>query len=189
MLNKQAIYQTTVPLAPGRYRLTVAAKDEVAGNKSVYEMALDVPHMQEDRLATSSLILADTIEKIPTRSIGKGQFVIGSTKVRPRMNETFKTNETLGIYMQVYNFEANETTRKPEGSVTYEIMKNGSPNKLFEYTEDVSALTGGASQMIIEKRLPLDKLGLAPGDYTLQIKVTDALRNESLSPSAKFTVD
>ena len=181
-----SIYNTTVSLLPGRYKLTVAAKDVVGENLSNHEVALDVPEFNEERLSASSLILADQLEKVPTRSIGAGQFVIGSSKVRPRVNETFKRTETLGIYMQVYNFEPNEDTRKPEGSVTYEIIRSGSGEKVLEFTEDVATLTGGASQLVIEKRLKLD--GFQPGEYTVQIKVTDRLRNESLSPTAKFKV-
>src|SRR5579862_3920247 len=39
---QQSIYQESVPLAPGRYRLNVVAKDIVAGNMNNYELALDV---------------------------------------------------------------------------------------------------------------------------------------------------
>ena len=182
----QAIYNTTVSLLPGRYKLSVAAKDVVGENMSSFDFALDVPEFNEDRLSNSSLILADQLEKVPTRSIGAGMFVIGTSKVRPRVNETFKQSETLGIYMQVYNFEPNEDTNKPEGSVTYEIIRNGTGEKVLEFTEDVSALSGGAAQMIIEKRLKLD--GFQPGEYTVQLKVTDKLREETLTPSAKFKV-
>jgi len=181
-----AIYNTTVSLLPGRYKLSVAAKDVVGENVSNYDVALDVPEFNEERLSASSLILADQLEKVPTRSIGAGQFVIGSSKVRPRVNETFKRDETLGIYLQVYNFEPNETTHKPEGTVTYEIIRNGSGEKVLEFTEDAATLSGGAAQLVIEKRLKLD--GFQPGEYTVQIKVTDKLRNETLQPSAKFKV-
>ena len=61
-----------MPLAPGRYRLNMVAKDMIAGNMNNYEVALDVPHFEEEKLASSSLILADTIEKLPTKSIGGG---------------------------------------------------------------------------------------------------------------------
>ena len=74
--------------APGTYRLNVVAKDVVGGNMNNYEMALNVPHLRRRQAGSSSLILADLIEKVPTRSIGTGQFVIGATKVRPRMNDT-----------------------------------------------------------------------------------------------------
>lgn len=181
-----SIYQKTVPLQPGRYRLNIAAKDTVGGNTTNFEMALDVPRLEDDQLGQSSLILADVLEKVPTKSIGTGQFVIGTSKVRPRMGDTFKRNEKLGIYLQLYNFEADEKTKKADGTVEYVITKNGSNEKVFEFTEDLSAISGGASQIVIEKLLPLQSMD--PGQYTLRMKVIDKKRNQTLTPSATFTV-
>jgi GWxTD domain-containing protein len=181
-----AIYQKQISLVPGVYRLTVAAKDTVSGNTTTYEQRLDVPHFDDDQLAMSSLVLADTIEKLPTTSIGTGQFVIGASKVRPRVNGKFRRDEKVGIYLQVYNFELDQLTHKPDGEVQYEVTKNGTNEKVFDFSEDLTQLTGGAAQMIIEKLLPLQNF--APGDYTLKMKVIDKKRNETLSPTATFTV-
>ena len=182
-----SIYQKTIPLQPGRYRLNVAAKDVVGGNTTSYEMALEVPRLEDDKLGQSSLILADLIEKVPTKSIGTGQFVIGTSKVRPRIDGTFRHDEKLGIYLQLYNFEPDEKTKRPEGTIDYEIVKNGSNEKVFEYSEDLSvSLGGGAAQVVIEKLLPLQSL--VPGQYTLKMKVVDKKRNQTLTPSATFTV-
>ncbi len=185
-IQGSSIYQKGVPLKPGRYRLNIAAKDVVGGNQTTYEMVLDVPHMEDDVLSSSSLILADMIEKVPTKNIGTGQFVIGTSKVRPRMDATFKQNEKLGIYLQLYNFEMDEQTKKPDGTVEYEITKNGSNEKIFTYSEDVKTLGGGASQVTIEKLLPLTDL--APGQYTLKVKALDKKRNQTVNQSAVFTV-
>jgi GWxTD domain-containing protein len=182
----RAIYNTTTSLLPGKYKLTIVAKDAVGDNMTSYDVALDVPAVEEDELGTSSLILADLLERVDTRSTGQGQFVIGTTKVRPRVDEIFKRNETLGFFMQLYNFEPDEATHKPEGTVTYEIVRNGTNEVVQEFTEEVSKLRGGASQMTIEKKLKLE--GFEPGEYTLRVKVTDAKRNESLTPSVKFKV-
>jgi GWxTD domain-containing protein len=180
------IYQKTLPLKPGRYRLNIAAKDVVGGNQTTFEMALDVPHIEDDQLGVSSVILADMIEKVPTKNIGTGPFVIGTSKVRPRLGDTFKQNEKLGIYFQLYNFEMDQQTKKPSGSIQYEIVKAGSNEKVFDFSEDVAGLPGGASQLTIEKLLPLKDL--APGTYTLKIKVVDKKRNQTLTPTATFTV-
>jgi len=181
------VYQKSVPLAPGMYRLNVVAKDIVGGNTNNYEMALNVPHYSEEKLAASSLILADVIEKVPTRSIGSGQFVIGDTKVRPRMSDIFDRNEKLGIYAQFYNFTADEKTKKPAGSIEYEITKNGAQQPVLNYTEDVLSVPGASAQQVtIEKLLPLQSL--EPGQYTLKMKVTDKVSNQSLTPTASFTV-
>jgi len=167
--------------------LNVVAKDVVGGNMVSYEMPLTVPHYDEDKLASSSLILADQIEKVPTRSIGSGQFVIGDSKIRPRVGDSFKRGEKMGIYVQFYNFQPDEKTQKPNGSVEYEVVKNGSNQKMFSFTEDLNTIPGSSAQQVtIEKLLPLQSL--QPGQYTLKLKVTDKNRNQVLTPQATFTV-
>jgi GWxTD domain-containing protein len=185
-LSGASVYQKTVPLAPGKYRLNIVAKDVTGGNMTTYETAIDVPRFDDDKLASSSVILADLIEKVPSKSIGTGQFVIGASKVRPRMSENFKRDEKLGIYVQLYNFEPDVKTHKPNGTVDYEITKNGSNEKVFEFTEPLDKLQGSATQVTVEKLLPLNTF--APGSYTLKMKVTDKTRNQTLTPSATFTV-
>jgi hypothetical protein len=152
-----------------------------------YEVALDVPHFDEDKLASSSLILADTIEKLPTKSIGGGLFAIGDTKVRPRLGDKFTKDEKMGIYLQLYNFGPDEKTQKPAGSVEYEISKTGTTDKVMDFSEDLDKLPNvSASQVTIEKLLPLK--GLAPGTYTLKIKAFDKNRNQTVEQQANFTV-
>ena len=182
-----SIYQKAVPLAPGMYRLNVVCKDIVGGGMTTYPMALNVPHFDEEKLASSSLILADLIEKVPTKSIGAGQFVIGDTKVRPRLSDTFQRNEKLGIYTQFYNFGPDEKTNKPNGSIQYEIVKSGVEKPVLDYTEQLTQIPGASAQQVtIEKLLPL--MTLEPGQYTLKMKVVDKNRDQVLTPTANFTV-
>jgi len=159
----------------------------VGGNMTTLPVALNVPHLEDETLASSSLILADLIERVPTTSIGTGQFVIGDTKVRPRLNDTFNRGEKLGIYTQFYNFSPDEKTKKPNGSIQYEIVKSGSDKALLDYTENVTDIPGASAQQVtVEKLLPLQSL--EPGQYTLKMRVVDNNRNQVLTPSANFTV-
>jgi GWxTD domain-containing protein len=182
-----SVYQKEIPLAPGMYRLNIVCKDITGGNMTSYPMALNVPHFDDEKLASSSLILADLIEKVPTKSIGTGQFVIGDTKVRPRMTDTFDRDEKLGIYTQFYNFSPDEKTKKPNGSIEYDITKSGTKDSILHYTEEVTAIPGASAQQVtVEKLLPLKTL--EPGQYTLKMTVTDKTNNQVLTPSANFTV-
>jgi len=186
--KRASIYQKSIPLAPGMYRLNVVVRDVVGGNMNNYELALNVPHYDAEKLASSTLVLADLIEKVPTKSIGTGQFVIGSTKVRPRLSNTFRRDEKMGIYMKAYNFGADEK-QKPQGTVEYEILKNGANEPVFPaLSEPISAIPGSStSQVTLEKLLPLSRL--EPGQYTLKIKVTDSIKKQTLTPNVSFTVN
>jgi len=186
-VKRRSIYNKTIPLPPGTYRLNVVAKDVVGGNLNSYEVAITVPRMDSEKLSASNIVLADLIEHVPTKSIGMGQFVIGTSKIRPRLDESFKRDEKMGIYFKIYNFGTDGDNRTPSGEVTYEVVKNGTNEKIFEVTEDVAKIPGAsANQVTVEKLLPLT--GLAPGSYTLRVKITDKNRNQTLTPSAQFTV-
>ena len=185
--QRKSIYNKTVPLAPGTYRLNVVAKDVVGGNLNSYEVAIVVPRMDGEKLTASNIVLADLIEHVATKSIGMGQFVIGTSKVRPRVDDVFKRDEKMGIYFKIYNFGTDGENRIPDGEVSYEVTKNGTNEKIFETTEDVSKIPGAsANQVTVEKLLPLKDL--LPGQYTLRVKITDKFRKQVLTPSAQFTV-
>ena len=181
-----SIYQKTVPLAPGKYRLNVIAKDVIGGNMGTYETTLDVPQLEEDQLGASSLILADILERLPSSDAGAGQFAIGGMKVRPRPDEAFRSDESLGIYMQLYHFAPDPATHKPDGSIEYQVVKNGSNETLLSYMEPADSLPGSTSELIMAKLLPLQEL--SPGSYNLQLRVTDNNRKQSITSSATFTV-
>ena len=79
--------------------------------------------------------------------------MIGETKVRPRLNETFERDEKLGIYTQFYNFAPDEKTKKPNGSIEYEITKNGAAEGRARTTPRTWRQIPGASaqQVTVEK--------------------------------------
>jgi GWxTD domain-containing protein len=189
-MNGSQIYSKRVPLAPGTYRLNIVAKDLVGNTMNTFETALVVPSYNEDQLGASSVILADQLERVPTNSIGTGQFVIRTSKVRPRISDVFKQGETMGIYTEFYNFGMDEKTKKPQGTVEYEIVNNADNKTVVSYTEDLTdpkAFPNASAYLVtVEKKFPLKSL--PPGRYTLKLKVNDKLKNQTLTPSAQFTV-
>ena len=64
------------------------------------------------------------------------------------MTETFKRDEKMGIYVQLYNFQPDEKTQKPNGTVEYEVVKNGNNEKVFEFTEEVAKMRGRFGQSV-----------------------------------------
>ena len=187
-VGRSSIYNKSVPLAPGMYRLELVVKDLVGETMGTYRTAMRVPEFDDEALAASSLIIADKIERVPIRSLGTGQFVIGSSKVRPRIDDAFKRNEKMGIYMQIYNLGQSEETSRPMGNVTYQIARLDDPGDLLlNFTEDVNDIRGAsARQVVIEKLLPLQSL--EPGEYRLNLLVEDNVKNESLAPTTTFRV-
>jgi GWxTD domain-containing protein len=183
-LKLQSIYQKAVPLRPGLYRLDLVIKDVQSGNVGVVNTRLAVPRFEDDKLETSSLILADQIEHVPAKQIGTGQFVLGSSKVRPRLEGDFTTSDKLGIYLQVYNLKSDEKTHKSSATFLYTVKKGS--EQIMQFKETSAEMKQTGDQVTIERLLPLATL--TPGKYTLEIDATDAISNQTISKSADFTV-
>jgi GWxTD domain-containing protein len=181
-VNKKSVYQKVLPLRPGRYKLSAVVKDDINGHMGSMELAFQVPRFDEEQLANSSLILADLIQALPTSQVGSGPFVIGGTKVRPSVNQQFTRDQKLGIYMQVYNLGLDPETRRPSADIEYEIIKDGKP--LLTHKEDAAKLERASEQITLQKMMPLN--ALPPGKYTVQIKVTDNVKKQSVAPTATF---
>jgi GWxTD domain-containing protein len=185
-LKLQSIYQKAVPLRPGLYRLDIVIKDVKSGNVGVVNTRLQVPRFEDDKLETSSLIVADggKLEHVPSKQIGTGQFVLGSTKVVPRLDAEFQNSEKLGIYMQVYNLKPDDKTHKSSATFLYTVKKGDQQIMQFKETSEEMKQTG--EQVTIERLLPLATL--TPGKYSLEIVATDSNTQKTVSKTADFSI-
>src|SRR5438094_1767651 len=179
-LKLHSIYQKAIPLRPGLYRLDMVIKDVQSGNIGVVNTRLQVPRYEDDKLEASSLILADHVEHVPAKQIGAGQFVLGSSKVRPRLEGDFTTADRLGIYMQVYNLKPDDKSHKSSATFEYTVKKGKDQVMQFKETSEEMKQTG--DQVTIERLLPLATL--PPGKYSLEVNATDTLSNQNISRSA-----
>jgi GWxTD domain-containing protein len=185
-VSTSRIYQKAVPLAPGLYELDIVLKDVNSGNVGVVNTRLPVPRYQDDQLSASSLILADDIQPVSMKDIGVGQFVLGDVKVQPKLDHTFTPNQSMGIFLQVYNLKVNDKTNRANTSVEFRVLKDNSTTPALKFDLPASQLPEHGEELTLEKRMTLGSL--APGKYKLEIAVTDNLANQTITPTADFTI-
>ena len=193
-LDRQSVYWKAVPLLPGLYRLDIAIKDvNNPDHVGVYGRAIEVPEYHDEKLATSTLILADQMNPVDSHSIGSGNFVISNTFIRPRVSAnpatpvSFKRAQQLNFWMQVYNLGINEATKSNEAKVTYRIVDFVNNNILLEKEVDSKDLGAHSDQITVENSFPL--AGLQPGKYKVTIQVNDEISKQEIAQSAPFVVE
>jgi GWxTD domain-containing protein len=180
-LKSSAVFQQTIPLRPGLYKIDLVIKDVNSGNVGILNKSFVVPRIPDDRLAMSSLILADRIEGLPPRSVGADQFALAGAKVVPNVKDEFTRDQKLNLWLQVYSLKVDEGTHKPSATIETLVTRNGSVVKRI--TEDSAEFSGAAQQMTVTQSLPLTDF--EPGDYTVQVKVTDNLTKEMITSPGK----
>ncbi|HKF03231.1 MAG TPA: GWxTD domain-containing protein [Candidatus Sulfotelmatobacter sp.] len=190
-----SVYWKALPLRPGRYKLNVAVKDVNGDRKGVWSRSIVVPEFSEDKLATSTLILADQMEPVPTKAIGSGSFVIGTMKVRPRVPSadgkpvTFKRDhdQKLNFWMQVYNLGVDEKTHKPSATFEYDITNVATNKQIVQQVDNTDTMGNIGDQVTLQKSIKA--ANLQPGVYKIQIKVNDNVSKQTVDPSVVFAVE
>ena len=196
---QSSVYWKALPLRPGRYRMDLVLKDVNGDRIGTWSRGIVVPDLGDEKLAASSLILADQMEKVGARDIGVGNFVIGDTRVHPRVAPSdgrpasFQRSQRANFWMQVYNLEIDPQTHKPNATIEYDVVKltqsatAGKP--IVHAVETTAQMKSAGQQMTLAKSLSLSSL--EPGTYEASIKVTDKVANKSLEPvpAVRFAVE
>jgi len=183
-IGQSSVFQKSVPLSPGLYRLDVVVKDRESGNIGVIETALRVPRFADGTLGASTLILADKIESVPATEIGLGPFVIGPYKVRPRVSREFSSAENLGLFLQVYNLERDEALQIPSVLVKYTLLADG--DQVWTATESSDSIRQNGEQVTFYRLVPL--AAFRPGGYKLQVEVQDRVSGQTISRETEFRI-
>ncbi|MFZ0804917.1 MAG: GWxTD domain-containing protein [Candidatus Sulfotelmatobacter sp.] len=190
-----SVYWKALPLRPGHYKLSIAVKDVNGDRKGVWARGIDVREFPDDKLAASSLIVADQMEPVPTKAIGTGNFVIGATKIRPRVAPAdgkpalFKRDrdQKLNFWMQVYNLGVDEKTHKPSATFEFDITNMATNKQIVQKTESTETMGNIGDQVTLQKSIAA--ANLQPGIYKIQIKVNDNISKQTVDPSAVFAVE
>jgi GWxTD domain-containing protein len=190
-----SVYWKALPLRAGRYKLYVAVKDVNGDRKGIWSRSVVVPEFSDDKLSTSTLIVADDMEPVPTKAIGTGMFVIGAMKIRPRVAPAdgkpalFKKDkdQKLNFWMQVYNLGVDEKTHKPSATFEYNITNLATNKSVVQHTDTTDTMGNIGEQVTLQKSIVA--ANLQPGTYKIEIKVNDNISKQTIDPSAVFAVE
>ena len=193
--ENSSVYWKALPLRPGRYKIEIAVKDVNGDRKGLWSRGIVVPEYSDDKLSTSSLIVADQMEAVPTKDVSTGSFVIGLTKVRPRVapadgkpamfNRT--RDQKVNFWLQVYNLGVDEKTHKPSATFEYDIVNIATNKPVVQKMESTATMGNVGEQVTLQKSIA--SANLQPGVYRIEIKVNDNISKQTIDPSATFAVE
>lgn len=181
--SRKSAYSKVVVLEPGHYRVDVIVRDVESGAAGVRHFGFEVPKYEDNKLATSSLILASRLERAEGPE-ASNQFVIGQTKVIPNLTGIYHRGQPVGVYLQLYNVGIDQTTLRPSVDVEYLMSKDG--KEVGKQLEDWRGISETGDRLTLARLI--DTKALTPGDYEITIRVRDRVSGQTLTQAGKFTL-
>jgi hypothetical protein len=191
-------------LPAGEYTLYIAMRERQPKDRKqqpktvVLAQPLTVPDLNAG-LATSSVILAKSLDPAPEQLTGQQQleqpFTISGYKVVPSFGAPIPqaSGELMFVFF-IYN-EGIAASGKPDIDVDY-LFYRANEEKAFTKlaTQSFNATTlpgqfdlNQGHQVFVGQGIPV-KDAFKPGDYRLEIKVTDKTNGQAITRNVPFTV-
>jgi hypothetical protein len=181
-----------------RPRATDAAKPIAV---TLLKQAVDVPNLWDNQLTTSSLIVSKKIDQLatpltPDQQRDRPYAIGGQAEVLPLADSTFGKADEIIVFFMVYNVALGED-KKPDVTIQYQPYtkaadgtekpyKKVEPQQLNASTLPPNFDAAAGHQLIGNFAVPASALD--PGDYRLEIKVTDNKSGKSVTREAAFKV-
>lgn len=193
-------------LAGGDYEIFVAVREKTTGDRKqppakmgLLRTDLKVPDFSATELATSSVIVADTVEQVQGTMSSEQQqenpYTFGNMKIVPSRDPKFKKEGELQVVFWIYGASA-DANKKPDVQIEYNFhQKTAEGEKYFNKTapQQLNATTLPPQfDMALGHQLPgslvVPLASFPAGDYRLEIKITDKPSGKTLTRDVAFSV-
>jgi VWFA-related protein len=167
ILSEGFVYVMRVPVKkPGAYQLRVAVRDSQGERIGSASQFIEVPDLAKNRLALSGLVVnAAEDEAAPPRS--------DAEQLRQTTVRRFRRGSKLDFVYHIYNAKVDRATGRTQLLTQARLFRDGQP----VFTGPAAPFDPGPqtnpARLKAGSRLQLGDL--APGEYVLQIVVTDRL--------------
>ncbi len=182
-VRTRSVYQKRLILPAGRFALKLVLRDELSGAVSNFERLI-VNQLPAERLALSTLILADIIRPARKEEFASDPFVIGSYKVVPNLSGEFRRSDKLGLYFQVYGAAIDQSS----GRAHLELKLSIRQGERTLYSKSTTLSPAGSTQgyLPIIAGIPLSEL--PAGDFVVGVEVRDSISGSETKSESSFRV-
>jgi GWxTD domain-containing protein len=183
----RSFYQRTIPLVPGRFKLSLVIKDTGSGNTSVLEKSLIIPTPPADGLFTSSLIVGDRVVPAEKGEVLTDPFVLeGNLKLYPNVTHQVRNGTSIAGYLEVYNLGVDSQSLKPEWSLKVSLNRDGRDVPIPEDAISSTYPVFKGDKLILFWMQTMRVPGAGP--YDLRVEVKDKIKGVTASASTALSV-
>ena len=178
LLSDGMVYIMKLPVKkPGAYQLRVAVRDTATEKLGSASQFIEVPDLKKDRLALSGIFITSAAER-PAAPAGGPQPAAPADPLRDATVRRFRAGSKVDFHFHIYNAKADRATGRPRLQTQARLFREGQPVFAGQPVAFDPGPQTNASRLQAGSRLQLGAQ-LPPGDYVLQLVVTDELAKGS----------
>jgi VWFA-related protein len=177
-------YNYQARLKPGLYQIRIAARDAKSGLLGSATEWVEIPDLNKNRLALSSLLIGEKTTDARQQKVGL-TVAIDSIGVTLSVDRSFARNSRLRYLLFIYNASTKAGNNLPDISIQTEVFRD-KRSVLASPDSRVSVMGQDAARLPYAAEIPLETL--TAGRYILQVTVTDRAAKTSAQQQVRFEI-
>jgi VWFA-related protein len=170
------VYDLNVPvMKPGAYQLRIAVRDSATERTGSASQYVEVPDLSKKRLTLSGLVVASPAPQTAAATVTPA--ALTDQQAGPATRR-FRRGALLDYGFVIYNAKLDRATGRPSLTIQARIFREGQQVYAGQPQPFDPAQQSGLERIEAAGRLQLGA-ALEPGEYVLQLVVTDALAGKS----------
>ena len=176
------VYQMQVPVKkPGAYQLRIAVRDASTEKLGSASQFIEVPDLKKDRLALSGIVLQSAEMTAANAAAAAPNAAAGGEQKEPDPGgnaavRRFKKGDQVDYFFNIYNAEPDKATGRPRLQTQLRLFRDREQLYAGKVEDFDPGKQTDMANLMSATRIRLD--ALQPGEYVLQVVVTDALAPE-----------
>ncbi|HEU4935076.1 MAG TPA: VWA domain-containing protein [Vicinamibacterales bacterium] len=185
LAGKQVLYQSGVTLPPGRFSVKVVVRENATGLIGSFEAPIVVPELKQAPMKVSSVVLSTQLQSVTMKGKTDNPLIRDGVQLLPNLTHVVGKDQKLFFYYEVYDpGQANGATPELRTSLAFYRGKV----KVFEtpVVERTAIDAPDRHAALFQFEVPASSF--APGLYTCQINIIDAVSGKFDFPRMLFAV-
>jgi VWFA-related protein len=185
LAGKQVLYQSGVTLPPGRFSVKVVVRENATGLMGSFEAPIVVPELKQEPMKVSSVVLSTQLQTVTMKGKTDNPLIRDGVQLLPNLTHVVGKDQKLFFYYEVYDpGQANGATPELRTSLAFYRGKV----KVFEtpVVERTAIDAPDRHAALFQFEVPASSF--APGLYTCQINIIDAVSGKFDFPRMLFAV-
>jgi VWFA-related protein len=185
ILKDGFVYIFNIPIKnAGPCQIRVVVRDKASDKVGSASQFMKLPDIKEDRLTLSGIVITGSEANRPTTTAVSPEEEVVAQNLIPALRR-LRQGMVLNYSYHIYNAQIDRATQRPNLKSQIKLYHNG--REIFAGPEKPFDITG---QKDLKKLLANGRLLLgtemAPGEYVLQITITDELGKENHRKNQQF---
>ena len=185
LAGKQVLYQSGVTLPPGRFSVKVVVRENATGLMGSFEAPIVVPELKQAPMKVSSVVLSTQLQTVTMKGKTDNPLIRDGVQLLPNLTHVVGKDQKLFFYYEVYDpGQSNGATPELRTSLAFYRGKV----KVFETPVVERTAIDAPDRRAALFQFEVLASSFAPGLYTCQINIIDAVSGKFDFPRLLFAV-